>query len=473
VTRWVPPRAAPRNERADRLALEQLRLVLRNMEPNVWMMPAFALVLCAIFTQWIDVDTLALWFAAVVVASLPGAYVANLFETRRPPAAQARRWTIAAAGTFVLFDLVWISMAVLFWVPNDPLNNMLLVVIFACTLSAAAALESANRVTTAVAFTLFGGTLILLPLQGDGLLYTGLSLLAVLYVFYQFHMAQQIYATARDMLLLREDKNDLIETLAVAKVESDNARDRAEKANRAKSAFLANMSHELRTPLNAILGFSELIKGQVFGPLPVRYSEYGAMIHQSGGHLLGLINDILDLAKIEAGRYTLHQAAINLEAGLEDAVGFIRLRAEQHGVALEHTQPHPLPALYADARAVRQMLINLLSNAVKFTPSGGQVRIFVAVTEQNEIEIGVSDTGVGIAPSDQALVFESFGQARHDTVIVDKGTGLGLTIVKGLAEAHGASVTLASAPGRGTRVSIVFPAERTLWPEDARLSAAS
>ena len=291
-------------------------------------------------------------------------------------------------------------------------------------------------------------------------MYYGLSILALLYIGYAAQMAKQIHATARDMLLLRNDKNDLITALAGAKIESDTARARAEAASLAKSQFLANMSHELRTPLNAILGFSEIIASQHIQSDVAKHREYAGLIHSSGHHLLMLINDILDLAKIEAGSLVLREVELDFDRLFDEAHVLMTPKALQGTCTLVKQISADFPRVLADERATKQVLLNLLSNAVKFTRPGGTITSFARLEEDGRIAFGVSDTGVGIAKEDQERVFEKFGQGRHDVVTADKGTGLGLAIVKGLADAHGGTVTLESRVGEGTTVTIRLPAER-------------
>ncbi|HEY6578992.1 MAG TPA: ATP-binding protein [Rhizomicrobium sp.] len=235
------------------------------------------------------------------------------------------------------------------------------------------------------------------------------------------------------------------------------------EASRAKSEFLANMSHELRTPLNAILGFSEMLKN---GIRHDKTGEYAEIIHTSGRYLLSLINDILDLSKIEAGKYEPNTTHILVQELVRDCVALMQPGADAGGVALKAEAPRLMPILYADPRALRQILLNLVTNAIKFTRSGGEVTVKVFVAPSGEFCLEVSDTGVGIAEEDQARVFESFGQGRHDVVNQSQGTGLGLPIVRGLAEAQGGRVTLESAVNRGTTVRVFLPTNR--MPEFSR-----
>jgi len=235
------------------------------------------------------------------------------------------------------------------------------------------------------------------------------------------------------------------------------ARDLAEDASRAKSRFLANMSHELRTPLNAILGFSEVMTHEIFGPVGApRYLEYARLIHQSGAHLLGLINAVLDMSKIEAGRYTLKPEIFELEETLALAADFVRLQAEHGGVTLKHAVLPDARRVRADKRALLQVLINLLSNGVKFTPRGGVVSATAGVTPDG-LEISVGDTGIGIATEDLHRLGRPFEQIESEYTKVKEGTGLGLALVRGLVHLHGGTVTIDSAMGEGTTVRILLP----------------
>ncbi|HEY2444805.1 MAG TPA: ATP-binding protein [Rhizomicrobium sp.] len=270
---------------------------------------------------------------------------------------------------------------------------------------------------------------------------------------------------ARDQLAIAHKAADDARAISVQALRDVDAARRlaiseravALEASRAKSEFLANMSHELRTPLNAILGFSEMLKSPKFRD---KSEEYPDIIHSSGRYLLSLINDILDLSKIEAGKYELRDSNIRVPDLVRDCVSLMQPKAESAGIALRADAPLTLPMIHSDLRSLRQILLNLLSNAVKFTRPGGQVTISAFVVESGEFCLQVSDTGVGIAPEDQARVFESFGQARHDVVLENQGTGLGLPIVRGLVEAQGGRVTLESAVNRGTTLRVFLPSFR-------------
>ncbi len=233
-----------------------------------------------------------------------------------------------------------------------------------------------------------------------------------------------------------------------------------ERANRHKSEFLSNMSHELRTPLNAIIGFSEVLLERMFGGMNEKQEDYLKDIHSSGQHLLSLINDILDLAKVEAGRMELHLATFHLPAAINNALTLIRERAMRHRITLAVELDPQLGELTADERKLKQILLNLLSNAVKFTPEGGRITV-TARRADNMVEISVSDTGIGIAPQDHAAVFEEFKQVGTDYTRKAEGTGLGLALTRKLVELHGGAMKLESAPGKGSTFAFTLPLKAT------------
>jgi signal transduction histidine kinase len=229
-----------------------------------------------------------------------------------------------------------------------------------------------------------------------------------------------------------------------------------EVANKHKSDFLANMSHELRTPLNAIIGFSEVLSERMFGDLNEKQADYLKDIHESGKHLLSLINDILDLSKIEAGRMDLEMSTFDLPSALSNAMTLVRERAQRHGIELSLEVDKRLGPFEADERKFKQIVLNLLSNAVKFTPDGGRVDVS-AKKYDGAVEVAVRDTGIGIAPEDHAAVFEEFKQVGRDYTKKAEGTGLGLTLTKRFVELHGGSIRLESAPGKGSTFTITLP----------------
>jgi len=247
-----------------------------------------------------------------------------------------------------------------------------------------------------------------------------------------------------------------------------SARDEAMQANSAKSLLLANVSHELRTPLNAIIGFSDLMRHQIYGPLGhARYDEYAGDIQRSGQHLLDLINDLLDVTKLEAGRYELKESECDLALLCDEAAGLVKMQSERGGVALTTAIEESLPTVFADERALRQVVLNLLSNAVKFTPNGGAVRVACGRNPAGDPTIIVRDTGRGIPHEEMKNLFQPFARAEDAKRASTPGTGLGLAIVKSLVELHQGTIALESRVGFGTTVTVTLPAAR-LAAEDAR-----
>lgn len=258
--------------------------------------------------------------------------------------------------------------------------------------------------------------------------------------------AADIVAVTRDISERKAHERALVE-----------ARDNAQEASRAKSRFLANMSHELRTPLNAIIGFSEVMTHEMFGPVgSPRYLEYTRLIHESGGHLLELINGVLDMSKIEAGKFELSEEVFDLDEVATQAVRFVKLQADRKGVALKLSVAPDAHTIFADKRAVKQMLVNLITNGVKFTPRGGDVRISAA-RDAGGIAVMVRDTGVGIAPDDLKKLGQPFEQVEGEHVRSQEGTGLGLALVKAFAGMHGGDAVIESVLGEGTVVRVRLP----------------
>ncbi len=255
---------------------------------------------------------------------------------------------------------------------------------------------------------------------------------------------------------------------AQARHEAERDRAKAESASRAKSDFLAQMSHELRTPLNAILGFSEVVKRQLYGPVgDKRYTDYAGYIHSSGNHLLSLIDDILDLSRVESGRYELDVELVDLAELVANEVSFFADYAESNQVRLGADLSADTVALLVDRRALRQILLNLLSNAVKYTPAGGEVTIGSHVAANGGLALTVSDSGDGIAPEDVAKALEPFGRLQGPLTQSREGCGLGLSITKRLVELHDGRLEIAGRPGGGTTVTVTLPAERSRWAANA------
>ena len=255
-----------------------------------------------------------------------------------------------------------------------------------------------------------------------------------------------------DITVLRQSEKELL-----------RAKNQAEIANRAKSDFLAGMSHELRTPLNAIIGFSDVMISEIYGQIKQeKYREYIADINQSGVHLLKLINDILDISKIESGTVTLNESVLNIRKSVETSIRLIENAAQQGKLTLKVKVPKKVPSLLADERRVNQILLNLVSNAVKFTPAGGTVTIGASVNPSGALVLSISDTGIGISSDQIENVMSEFGQVDNIVARDKEGTGLGLPLTRGLMQVHGGLLEMESTPGKGTIVKAIFPKERVV-----------
>jgi PAS domain S-box-containing protein len=276
-----------------------------------------------------------------------------------------------------------------------------------------------------------------------------------------------IYGATGEFLGYRGSARDVTADI-LADQQLRDAKLQAEVANVSKSQFLATMSHELRTPLNAILGFSELIAQQALGPTGhPKYRDYAQDIHQSGQHLLAIINDILDMSKIEAGQLVLHEDIIDVAAIAETCRRFVQQRADEAGVKLNSDVPPGLSALHGDELRIKQVVLNLLSNAVKFTPRDGHVTLGAEMNSLGGITVSVTDTGVGMSPDEITIALKAFHQVDNSLQRSHEGTGLGLPLSKNLVELHGGRLVVESERGRGTKVSAMLPADRVHRPTAA------
>ena len=271
----------------------------------------------------------------------------------------------------------------------------------------------------------------------------------------QFGYVMERHRVEAALMVAKQDAERSAESARAAMI-------KAQTTDRAKSEFLANMSHELRTPLNAILGFSEIMKNEILGPMGVeQYKEYIQDIHESGAYLLDVISDILDISKVETGNLELAETEVDLSEAIGKSLRLVQERAQDAGVKLV-ANPGEVPIIYADERLVKQCLVNLLSNAVKFTPNGGKIEVKVGRPDNGDLSVSVADTGIGIAPDDFDRVLSPFGQVESAYSGTYEGTGLGLPITKALIELHGGTLSLESVVGVGTTITLSFPKERVL-----------
>jgi two-component system, cell cycle sensor histidine kinase PleC len=415
-----------------------------------------------LFGFWMPPVSVAAWTCGLLCIHTAIIRSCSQFVADQPSPAATRKWRTRFIVLDLLYGLGWTALLIHpygFDVVSNTLIMFLMLVIVAVSSMLAASLPTAALAATApvtaaiaVNFTL-GGTF-------DNYV---LALLALAAEGYFALLAHRLHSATLATLEARAEKDALIGELEQAKAISDEARHRAEAANVAKSRFLAQMSHELRTPLNAILGFSEVMKSEIFGAhaVPV-YREYSSDIHNSGVHLLNLINEILDLSRIEAGRYELNEEAVSLVHVVEDCHHLLKLRATNRGITIHEVFEQGMPRIWGDERAVRQIVLNLLSNSIKFTPQGGEIWLKVGWTASGGQYLSVKDTGSGIAEDEIPIVLASFGQGSNSIKSAEQGAGLGLPIAKSLIDMHGGTFTLKSKLRIGTEVIVTFPPERVM-----------
>lgn len=467
-------------ERASQLVFDRLELVAQSMKVREWGRPAIAIGLAVTYSHWVAWPKLAFWFALMFAGGIPASLMDRRFLARSAFSVRsAAQWERLFCLLHAPCTAAWSSLAYLMWQPGNDLNHCMIIVALAGSASAVGPLFGACWPLALSTLAIFGAGLISAVFLGGTPEYQALALVCVAYLLLLVFMLRQVHSSVTKTLFLKyensdllvqqhglikaknvliSEKNVLIRDLAATRLIAEQKCEEAELANKSKSQFLANMSHELRTPMNAIIGFSEIIKGRILGDDINRNVEYAGLIYRSAMHLLNLINDVLDLAKIESGSLKLTEQEVALDAVIAETAALLQQRAQEGGCALIGAAEPGLPAVRADERALKQVLLNLLSNALKFTLPGGTVTAFARQSVDGSIAFGVADTGVGIAPADHAKVFEKFGQGRHAHVPKERGTGLGLSIVQGLVQAHGGEIRLESVEHEGTTVTVTLPA---------------
>lgn len=442
---------------------------------------ALILALCigAAACLWVPVYKVTAWLSVVILASAIMVVLCRRFLAQPASEVRIRLWRKALPAAEAFHGLAWTLILVLFAQVDAPGAKVFvmttLLIVSALTVMLAATIPLAvysGLIPVTIGITLFFWG------RSDIDSVTMALMAASAQLFFIF-LAHRLYTSSVATIEFRAEKDALIAELETATANSDEARRKAEEANLAKSRFLATMSHELRTPLNAILGFSEVMKNEIFGAhANAAYKEYSSDIHGSGQHLLNLINEILDLSRIEAGKYELNEEALSLAGIVDDCRHMLNLRAKAKGQSIREAVEPQLPKIWADERALRQVVLNVLSNAIKFTPQGGEISIKVGWTANGGQYVSVTDTGPGIPEDEIPIVLQTFGRGSLAIKTAEQGSGLGLPIVKGLIDLHGGGFHLKSKPRAGTEVTVTLPAERVMdtlaaLPEPTARSAAA
>ena len=441
---------------------ELLKLHAQSIVANSATMPLMVVAFAAAgLALGADGDML-MWALVGVMAYVGLAILARRIDAAAELAPTSARRNFLV-GHFVT-GLAWAYLAAMSCEACDPeqlaiVKGAFLLGAMAATAIVASSLRGALPLTFAAPVAAYAAFAVRLT-EPIGIIMVALLVTALPFFSY---VAKVMNRSALMLMSFRSEMDALIAELETAKSMSDEARRRAEDANLAKSRFLATMSHELRTPLNAILGFSEVMAGEVLGPInSPTYREYARDIHDSGQHLLDLINEILDLSRIEAGRYQLNEEPQMVLSIVEDCCHMMELKARNKDLRIVQDFEPALPRLLGDERAIRQITLNLLSNAIKFSPTGGEIRVRVGWTAGGGQYISVKDNGPGIPPEEIPIVLSAFGQGAIAIKSAEQGTGLGLPIVQGLLALHGGEFELHSKLREGTEAIAIFPAVRVI-----------
>jgi two-component system, cell cycle sensor histidine kinase PleC len=398
---------------------------------------------------------------AVIAVSMASTHVVTAYQNEaagRVTSDQLQAWFPRFVGIQIAVSCAWGLAPWLLWTPDSVPNHLVIAAVVLGTLGALA-------VSRATHMDMLVASLVPLAASTSLRFMFGGSLLDVIVALFVPFFSMQLFSDGRRLTFrldqdsrLRFEVEDLARELEEARDEALRKRFEAETANASKTAFLANMSHELRTPLNAILGFSEIIAKQVFGDVgSPRYAEYATDIHSSGAHLLSLINDLLDVAKIEAGRMEIEPCELDVRRCFDSALKIIATKARERRQDLAIEIDPSAPALFADERALKQILINLVSNAVKFTPEGGRITVLAGRARDGSFQIMVEDNGPGIPREKLDKIFKPFSQVDNRYDRQGGGTGLGLALVRGLAELHGGRAWIESEQGKGCRAFVILP----------------
>ncbi len=427
-------------------------------------MPLFVIIVAALGVYFTENTQIFLWALLTLTAHATNVFLARRARKHEMTTARARKWRRALLLGQFMIGCCWAVFAVQDCATCEPSSFVLYK---GATLLIALSLTAmSNFMLTPSVLVAFVPVIVGIGIKAAlsrEILEISLTAILTTTVLFFNYISDRLFQSNLKILAYQAEKDDLIAELEVAKSMSDEARRRAEEANLAKSRFLASMSHELRTPLNAILGFSEVMSAEVMGPLNnPTYKEYTSDIHRSGQHLLDLINEILDLSRIEAGKYELSEEAISLLDISEECIGMVQLRARSKNISITQQFEAELPSVWADEKSMRQVILNLLSNAVKFTPQSGEIHMKVGWTAGGGQYVSIKDNGPGIPEDEIPVVLSAFGQGSIAIKSAEQGTGLGLPIVQAILAKHDGQFILKSKLREGTEVIAILPARRVL-----------
>jgi signal transduction histidine kinase len=441
-----------------RVVAEQLRLLMKSTLP---IHTGAASVLLAVFVLRTNLPAAELygWGALALAVQAVRHWLRWRVRNVDADVLTARRWGMPIAFVMTASGLLWGLLSLSIDRIDDPDMRSFVILVVTSLMTGGAV--SFTAYLPACYGYLLGAALPItaaLALRGTST-YLLMSSVGVVFLAILMVIARNSNRSITALITLTLENDTLVNDLR-------RARDAAEQASRIKSQFLANMSHELRTPLNAIIGFSDIVRSQLFGPLGnLRYEDYLSDIHQSGNHLLRLVNDILDISKLEAGAMEISEGEVELKNIVIDSVNLMSTQAAAHGVSMTVDLPDRLPRLRADELRLKQVVLNLLSNAVKFSRPGGEVNLSARLGPGGELVIAVRDSGIGMNAADIRIALQPFRQVENALSRTHEGTGLGLPLAKALIEMHGGALRVVSERDVGTTVTVTLPASRLLPAE--------
>jgi len=435
-----------------RLRNEQFTLLFQSLPLVIAVSLFVVFTVCYFLWTAVPFANLISWSVALIAATLARGVPLVFLRWSSGNRASVDAWTTWFVATVTIQALVFGSANWLIY-PGDATNQLFFIILFV-GISAGGATTNAAHLPTAIIYVV----LTIFPLA-TRFIFSGefpvlFGPLAVIYGGLLINIAYDHSRYIKRSVLLQAEKDEAIQELI-------DAKDNAEQANRAKSDFLANMSHELRTPLNAISGYAQMVEMEPYGPVgDNRYQDYVNHIAESGDHLLHIIDDILDLTRIEAGKMTVEDEVADLGNILQTCIRFLDSRMSEKNLKVTFPSAEDWPELRADPRMLRQMILNLLSNATKFSQPDARIDVTCHIIDKGELKITVSDTGIGMSEEEVAIARERFGQVESILSRSNDGTGLGLPLVMSQMDLHGGTLEIDSQKSVGTKVSLVFPAER-------------
>lgn len=449
--------AASRDMRVEkelsRLSLDSMLATVLVNAPGVAAI-GFVLVLGGAWCGNLSIGDVAVASGAQCVGAVAAFFA---YRRRQRLLASERSLLPLLVGLQALIAVCWGGSFLAYWRNGIPGNNLAVGMVLFIEMWAVVFSRSSHMEVFLTGIFVPALMCLLLFALSDGRIAHLLACIIPLWSIYMLSMGRAANRWLRELLSLRFANEDLAVALAGARDEAVEQKRELERANKAKSAFLANMSHELRTPLNAILGFSEIIAQRLFDRDPARNASYAQDIHDSGTHLLSLINDLLDISKIEAGRMEIDPCPLDAAEAMNEVERLIRGRVEAKRQTLTVSAAENVPPLYADGRAFKQIALNLLSNAVKYTPEGGHIDVTCGAAPGGGFLFSVMDDGPGIPRNMLDKVFQPFSQIDNRYGRQEGGTGLGLALVRGLAELHGGNAWVESEYGKGCRACVYLP----------------